>query len=136
MAIRDRTHADIEKQMVLRQTDMALSGSENAHTPIGGQTIFFTLIYNGADAAGKRSVKKRYMGNGRHDGTGLGKRIALEPLVGTGERYAAVFFYIANAAVKAVIYAVYGQSALQSMGHADNAMAALHGKEAKRSHDI
>ena len=136
MAIRDRTHADIEKQMVLRQTDMALSGSENAHTPIGGQTIFFTLIYNGADAAGKRSVKKRYMGNGGHYRTRFCEIIALQPLVRAWKGCAAVLFYVSYAAVKAVIYAVYGQSALQSMGHADNAMAALHGKEAKRSHDI
>lgn len=76
------------------------------------------------------------MRNRHHNRARLRKAVALQPEIRAGKGRAAVRFDVSVAAVETVWFAVNGHAAAERVRHTDDAVAAFHREESKRSHDV
>lgn len=76
------------------------------------------------------------MGDRDHDRTCAREIVALHPQVGAGKRGSAVLLYIAETTFEAMHISIHSDAALECVGHAENAVPALHGEKTEWPHDI
>ena len=106
MTLRRGGHVKFQHELALRKANVPAFNCFDFHALIGGQSKFSPLIQYCADAAGEAQGTKGNVSNGEHNGAWLGKGVAVHPKIIFWKGDSAILFNIANAAIKAVGFAV------------------------------
>ena len=129
-------YIQLQQEAALRQTDMFRGKCLNFDAFVGCQTILPALVHDRADASAEGTSAKGDMGDRDHDRTCAREIVALHPQVGAGKRGSAVLLYIAETTFEAMHISIHSDAALECVGHAENAVPALHGEKTEWPHDI
>ena len=129
-------YIQLQQEAALRQTDMFRGKCLNFDASVGCQTILPALVHDRADASAEGTSAKGDMGDRDHDRTCAREIVALHPQVGAGKRGSAVLLYIAETTFEAMHISIHSDAALECVGHAENAVPALHGEKTEWPHDI